>query len=52
MERMELISVVEVLNRISTHALKKTQPGTEMVDNCTLLFHDLGFLMGFASHGA
>ena len=32
---------LEVLNRISTHELKKSQPETAMVEDGYLLFHDL-----------
>jgi len=38
---MELISVLEVLNRISTHELKKSGMESDRVEDYYLLFHDL-----------
>ncbi len=38
---MKLISVLEVLNRISTHELKKLEPESDRVEDYYLLFHDL-----------
>jgi len=49
---MKLISVVEVLNRISTREVKKSQPETERVEDCYLLIHELGFVIPVASLGA
>ena len=49
---MKLISVVEVLDRISTYEVKKSQPEIERVEDCYLLIHELGFVMRVASLGA
>jgi hypothetical protein len=43
---------LEVLNRISTHELKKSEPEPDLMEDYYLLFHYLDFLKRFASHEA